>query len=268
MLRLLFSRPKKKEKANTLTNIPRHLAIIMDGNGRWARSRMLPRIEGHRTGAKAVKMVVEESLKVGVQYLTVYAFSSENWGRPKDEVSGLMNLFARYLTEELDLFLKHNVRLRAIGDRDRLSDDVRNFLDAAEEKTKNNTAMQFIIAVSYGGRDELLNATKACAQKCVDGRLKVSDIDENIFRNHLYAPDVPDVDLLIRTSDEYRISNFLLWQLAYSEIVVTPVLWPDFSKEIFHNCLEEFGGRTRRFGLTQEQILAPLDTQEKTVSLT
>ena len=234
--------------------VPRHIAIIMDGNGRWAKRRFLPRIEGHRNGAKSVRAVVEECRRLGVRYLTLFAFSTENWRRPQEEVGGLMGLFVQYLEGELELLLKHDIRLRAMGDLARLPQAVREILERNEQRTKDLTGMELILAVSYGGRDELVQAVKKIGRGIKAGEINPEDITEESFSKALYLPDVPDPDLLIRTSDETRISNFLLWQLAYSEIVVSPVLWPDFSRDEFHRCLNVFAGRNRRFGLTQEQI--------------
>ena len=237
-----------------LARIPQHLAVIMDGNGRWAKQRHLPRVEGHRAGAKTVRMVVEEARRLGVRYLTLFAFSSENWSRPEVEVSALMKLFAQYLESELELLLQNGIRLRAMGDLSRLPAAVREILVRNEERTSSMNAMDLILAVSYGGRDEIVFAARQLARQVAQGTIAADTIDAAAFAEHLYLPDVPDPDLLIRTSDERRISNFLLWQLAYSEIVVTPVLWPDFSPLEFHRCLAEFAGRERRFGLTEEQI--------------
>ena len=234
--------------------VPRHIAIIMDGNGRWAKRRFLPRIEGHRNGAKSVRAVVEECRRLGVRYLTLFAFSTENWRRPQEEVGGLMGLFVQYLEGELELLLKHDIRLRAMGDLARLPQAVREILERNEQRTKDLSGMELILAVSYGGRDELVQAVKKIGRGIKAGEINPEDITEESFSKALYLPDVPDPDLLIRTSDETRISNFLLWQLAYSEIVVSPVLWPDFSRDEFHRCLNVFAGRNRRFGLTQEQI--------------
>lgn len=250
---MMFKSKKGKEQS---VRIPVHLAVIMDGNGRWAKSRMLPRVEGHRMGARTVRMIVEECCRLGIRYLTVYAFSTENWGRPRDEVSTLMKLFEHYLTKELELFVKHNVRLRAIGDRSKLPANIVQALDNAERLTMHNTAMDFVLAVSYGGRDEIIQGIKRFGELVKSGQAEPGEITEASFRRFLFAPDLPDPDLLIRTSDEHRISNFLLWQLAYSEIVVTPVLWPDFSKEELLRCLQEFSERSRRFGLTADQVTA------------
>lgn len=234
--------------------IPKHIAIIMDGNGRWAKKRFLPRVEGHRNGAKSVRSTVEEARRLGVRYLTLFAFSTENWHRPTDEVGGLMQLFVRHLESELDVLLKNGVRLRAMGDVARLPQAVRELLQRNEEKTKHLDGMDLILAVSYGGRDEVVQAMKKIGRAIKAGEVDPESITEDMVSRSLYLPDVPDPELLIRTSDETRISNFLLWQLAYAEIVVTPVLWPDFTTDEFHRCLHVFAGRNRRFGRTQEQI--------------
>ena len=246
--------PVESSPILALKVVPRHIDIIMDGNGRWAKRRFLPLIEGHRNGAKSVRAVVEECRRLGVRYLTLFAFSTENWRRPQEEVGGLMGLFVQYLEGELELLLKHDIRLRAMGDLARLPQAVREILERNEQRTKDLTGMELILAVSYGGRDELVQAVKKIGRGIKAGEINPEDITEESFSKALYLPDVPDPDLLIRTSDETRISNFLLWQLAYSEIVVSPVLWPDFSRDEFHRCLNVFAGRNRRFGLTQEQI--------------
>lgn len=236
------------------TPVPRHIAIIMDGNGRWARARLLPRVEGHRAGAKTVRMVVEECRRIGVRYLTVFAFSTENWGRPKDEVSTLMKLFKKYLDGELETLLKNDIRLRSIGDRKKLPDFVQQALVENEERTKHCTGMDLVLAISYGGREEIVSAAREICTDVQNGKINTADICEDLFKRHLYAPDIPDPDLLIRTSNENRISNFLLWQLAYAEIVVSPLNWPEFSKQELFRCLGEYTRRNRRFGLTEEQI--------------
>jgi undecaprenyl diphosphate synthase len=241
-------------EAQVPSNLPRHVAIIMDGNGRWAKKRFMPRIEGHRNGARSVRMVVEECRRLGIRYLTLFAFSTENWRRPEAEVGGLMHLFVQYLESELKLLLDNDIRLRAMGDRTRLPASVRGLLERTEEKTKDLKGMDLILAVSYGGRDEIIQAVRTIARKAEKGELSPDSISEDNFSQYLYLPDVPDPDLLIRTSEENRISNFLLWQLAYAEIIVSPVMWPDFSLDEFYRCLNVFAGRNRRFGLTQEQI--------------
>ncbi len=245
-------------------NVPRHVAIIMDGNGRWARRRFLPRVEGHRNGAKTVRMVVEESRRLGIRYLTLFAFSTENWRRPEDEVSGLMSLFVHHLEKELDLLLQNGVRLRSMGDTSRLPPSVRDLLRRNEEKTAHLDGMDLILALSYGGRMELIHAAQKVCRAVQNGELSAEQIDERCISEALYLPDVPDPDLLIRSSGEMRISNFMLWQLAYSEIVVSEMLWPDFSRDEYHRCLQSFAGRSRRFGMTGDQVLqsqgaAPLE---------
>lgn len=236
------------------SQLPRHVAIIMDGNGRWAKKRFLPRVEGHRNGAKAVRKIVEESRRLGIRYLTLFAFSTENWHRPGEEVSSLMRLFMQYLKSECTRLSENGIKLRAIGDLTRLSPEVRSSLEECMEKTKNGDKMDLLLAISYGGREEIVSAAIRLAESVKNGELEPFQINNKLFTEHLYAPDVPDPDLLIRTSDENRISNFLLWQLAYSEIVVTSVLWPDFDENEFNNCLKSFANRSRRFGLTEDQI--------------
>lgn len=245
--------PVQRSAQSEFKVLPRHVAIIMDGNGRWAKKRFLPRIEGHRNGAKTVRMVVEECRRLGVRYLTLFAFSTENWRRPEEEVGGLMTLFVQHLEAELDLLLRNGIRLRAMGNMARLPAPVRELLKRNEERTKDLDGMDLILAVSYGGRDELVQAVRKIGNDIQAGRIDPDAISEESISQSLYLPDVPDPDLLIRTSDETRISNFLLWQLAYSEIVVSPQLWPEFSRDEFHRCLHVFAGRNRRFGLTQEQ---------------
>lgn len=247
---------EKRDASPALKTVPRHIAIIMDGNGRWAKKRFMPRVEGHRNGAKTVRMVVEECRKLGVKHLTLFAFSTENWRRPEEEVGGLMRLFVQHLESELELLLKNGIRLRAMGDRSRLPVAVRELLERNEERTKDLTGMDLILAVSYGGRDELVQAFRKLGKAVKAGELDPESVTEELVSRSLYLPDVPDPDLLIRTSDETRISNFLLWQLAYAEIVVSPELWPDFSRDEFYRCLHVFAGRNRRFGLTQEQASA------------
>ena len=234
--------------------MPRHIAIIMDGNGRWAKQRDLPRAEGHRCGAAAVRRVVEESRRLGIKYLTLFAFSTENWRRPKDEVNALMKLFAQYLESEVDLLIKHGIRLKSIGELERLSPDVRESLNICMQKTSDCSEMQLIIAISYGSRQEITQAALRMAADIKSGSLQLQNVNEQIFSHYLYDSELPDPDLLIRTSDEYRISNFMLWQLAYSEILVSPVLWPDFTEAHLQDCIKEFSKRKRRFGMTEEQL--------------
>jgi undecaprenyl diphosphate synthase len=248
-----MKRNSRTDNASALS-VPRHVAIIMDGNGRWARSRHLPRVEGHRAGARTVRMAVEESRRLGIRYLTLFAFSTENWGRPADEVGALMKLFVRYLESELKLLRDNDIRLRAVGELSRLPAPVAASLARTQAETAACASMDLILAVSYGGREEIVNACRKLAERAAAGTIAPGAIDEDSIRSALYAPDVPDPDLLIRTSDENRISNFLLWQLAYTEIVVTPVYWPEFSKDEYLRCLSEYAGRRRRFGLTDEQL--------------
>ena len=234
--------------------VPRHIAVIMDGNGRWARGRGLPRIEGHRAGAKSVRRVVEECRRLGVRYLTLFSFSTENWQRSADEVGGLMKLFKRYLDSELSTLNDNGVRLRAIGDLQRLPGFVRDSLQRTMELTQNNDGMDLILAVSYGAREEIVHAAKEIAARAAEGKLSPQEVDEELFASCLWTSDVPDPDLLIRTSGEMRISNFLLWQLAYSEIVISPLFWPDFDEAALKESIAEYQSRERRFGMTTEQI--------------
>lgn len=226
-----------------------HVAIIMDGNGRWAKKRFLPRSAGHKKGADAVRRTIEGAVELGVTHLTLFGFSSENWKRPLEEVETLMGLLRYYLDTEIKRLHQENVRVRIIGDRSRLADDIIQAIDKAETLTANNTRLTLTIALSYGGRAELLHATRTIAQKVQSGELKPEDISENDIVNSLYAPDLPDPDLLIRTSGEQRISNFLLWQLAYTEFVFQDVLWPDFDKSHLESALGELANRDRRYGM-------------------
>jgi undecaprenyl diphosphate synthase len=230
--------------------IPSHVAIIMDGNGRWAEARGLPRIAGHREGAAAVKLTIESAIKYGVRYLTLFSFSSENWKRPLDEVNGLMGLLRRYLRSEIAELHKNGVRLRVIGERLDLASDIVNLIEDCERQTVNNTTLDLVIALSYGSRKELTNAFKVIAKKSISGDITVDEIDEITISKHLESRDIPDPDLLIRTSGEKRISNFLLWQLAYAELIFVDCLWPDFNEAEFENAIYEFSRRERRFGTT------------------
>jgi undecaprenyl diphosphate synthase len=220
----------------------------MDGNGRWAKQHKLPRLSGHEAGRKSVKTVTMAAMEHGVRYLTLYAFSVENWQRPRDEVQGLMGLLRGVLREELAEMGREGIRLRAIGRRQDLPGAVREELEAAIENTKANTKLDLILALSYGSRVEITEATKAIAREAKAGRLDPETIDEKTITAHLYTHDVPDPDLLIRTSGEMRVSNFMLWQISYAEIHVTPVLWPDFGKKEFAAALADFAKRDRRFG--------------------
>lgn len=228
--------------------VPQHVAIIMDGNGRWAKQHKLPRLSGHEAGRQSVKTVTMAAMEHGVRYLTLYAFSVENWQRPRDEVQGLMGLLRGVLREELAEMGREGIRLRAIGRLQDLPGAVREELDAAVEKTKNHTRLDLILALSYGSRVEIAEAAKGIAREVKAGRLDPERIDEKTIAAHLYTHDVPDPDLLIRTSGEMRVSNFMLWQISYAEIHVTPVLWPDFGRKEFAAALEDFAKRDRRFG--------------------
>jgi undecaprenyl diphosphate synthase len=228
--------------------VPRHVAIIMDGNGRWAQQHKLPRLSGHEAGRKSVKKVVQAAISHGVRYLTLYAFSVENWQRPRDEIQGLMGLLRLVLREELAEMGKEGVRLRAMGRLQDLPEAVREELESAIEKTKANTKLDLILALSYGSRVEITEAAQAIAREVKSGQLEADQITEETISQHLYTRDLPDPDLLIRTSGEMRISNFMLWQISYAEIHVTPVLWPDFGKEEFAAALADYARRERRFG--------------------
>jgi undecaprenyl diphosphate synthase len=228
--------------------LPAHVAIIMDGNGRWAKQRHLPRVEGHRTGAESVKAVVRAAGETGIKYLTLYAFSVENWNRPKEEVDMLMKYLAHYLKTEANELHKHNVRLEIIGQIYRLPEAVQEQLRKTIAATARNNGLTLILALSYGGRTEIVDAVRSIAQKAKQGKIEPAEITEEVISQHLYTRHWPDPDLLIRTSGELRLSNFLLWQTSYAEFVVTPTLWPDFRKAQFLDALEEYARRDRRFG--------------------
>ena len=231
-----------------LAVLPTHVAIIMDGNGRWAKERSLPRVEGHRRGAESVRSVLRTAARLGVKYLTLYAFSVENWKRPQDEVDTLMKYLARYLKSEQREMNDNNVKLQAIGQTSRLPKFVRDQLEATRESLSQNTGTTLTLALSYGGRTELVDAVRGIAEKARDGKIDPAKISEQTISGHLYTSDMPDPDLLIRTSGEMRVSNFLLWQISYAELVVTDRLWPDFGEPEFCAAMEEFAGRNRRFG--------------------
>ncbi len=235
-------------------NIPRHVAIVMDGNGRWAQSRHQPRLYGHKVGADSVREVVETATEIGVEVLTLYAFSTENWKRPEKEVSGLMSILRSYLLSELSRMLKNNIRLTCSGEMDRLPENVREVLQESIAKTTNNTKLTLNLALSYGSRDEILRAARRIAAKCVEGDISVNDIDEEMFSDHLYTRGLVDPDLLVRTSGESRLSNFLLWQASYAEILFTDVMWPDFRRKEFLEAIAEYQRRERRFGKTGSQL--------------
>ncbi len=232
--------------------LPRHVAVIMDGNGRWAAQRHLPRVEGHRAGIESVRDVVETSARIGIQVLTLYAFSVENWKRPVMEVSTLMSLLKRYLRLELNTLLRNNIRFRVIGREDELARDVRAELKAAEGKTADNTGMLFNIALNYGGRAEIVEAAK----RLLSAKVSPDDLDEQRFAGFLYTAGQPDPDLLIRTSGEMRVSNFLLWQIAYAEIWVTDTLWPDFRKRDLLEAIVAYQKRERRYGGITQPVVA------------
>ncbi len=229
-------------------SFPRHVAIIMDGNGRWAEARGLERAKGHRQGAEAVMTAVETAGELGIEYLTLYAFSTENWKRPVAEVTALMGLLEAFIDQKLPELQQRNVRLKTIGRTAGLPAGARNKLLTAIDATRENTAGTLVLALNYGGRAELADAMQAIAAEVKAGRLKPQAIDEKVVARHLYDPELPDPDLLIRTSGEFRLSNFLLWELAYSELYVTDVLWPDFSRAEFLKAVESYGCRERRFG--------------------
>lgn len=231
------------------TEIPRHIAIIMDGNGRWAKDRGLPRVEGHRAGAESVREAVDTCREIGVEYLTLFAFSSENWNRPEKEVDALMKLLEKFLRDKLPELLQQNVRFHTIGRVDMLPENCRKQIDIATERTKDNTGLNLVLALSYGSREEIVDAARGIAEKVLAGELRPEDVDNEVFADHLYTADIPDPDLLIRTSGELRVSNFLLWQISYAEMVISPKYWPDFKNADLHATVEEYSRRHRRFGL-------------------
>jgi undecaprenyl diphosphate synthase len=234
--------------------LPRHVAVIMDGNGRWARKKAMNRVRGHEEGSESVREIVRASREIGISYLTLYAFSEENWKRPAMEVQALMKLLKRFLKSELQEMLDNGIRLQTIGRTHKLPKDVRSVLEDTMAKTSGNRDMVLTLALSYGGRQELLDGVSRIAQKVRSGDLEPGDITEEVFSGHLYTARMPDPDLLIRTSGEQRISNFLLWQIAYSEIYITPTLWPDFRKEEYLSAIADYQNRERRFGATGDQV--------------
>ena len=235
-------------------NLPRHLAIIMDGNGRWAKQQGMLRAFGHENGVKSVRVTVEACAKLGIGYLTLYAFSTENWNRPKLEVDALMSILMNSLKKEIPTMQKNNIKLNAIGNTSLLPDRARKQLLDVIEQTKTNTGMTLTLALSYGSREEIIAAIKLISEKVKNNQLNVADISESLFTSHLYTHDLPDADLVIRTSGEHRISNFLLWQAAYAELYFTDVLWPDFREKDLHDAIINYQKRERRFGKTSEQI--------------
>jgi undecaprenyl diphosphate synthase len=236
------------------TNLPKHLAIIMDGNGRWAKQKGLLRSLGHESGTKSVKKIIEASAALGIEYLTLYAFSTENWNRPKLEVETLMRVLINSLKKELITLQKNNIKLNAIGNLEKLPNSAQKELLDVMNKTKDNTQMTLTLALSYGSREELVNAVKNICSKVKNNIISIDTIDDSIINEHLYTQNLPDVDLLIRTSGEHRISNFLLWQIAYAELYFTDILWPDFKEQDLYEAIISYQKRERRFGKTSEQI--------------
>jgi len=243
-----MSVPAANLSLEAAANLPRHVAVIMDGNGRWAKARHLPRIEGHRRGADSAREIIRSAGELGVKYLTLYAFSAENWNRPKDEVDALMKYLVHYLKSETKELNKNNVRLEVIGQIHRLPDNVQEQLQKSIAALAKNNGLTLIMALSYGSRIEIVEAVRQIAQKVKSGKLDPAVITEKIISDHLWTRNFPDPDLLIRTSGEMRVSNFLLWQISYAELVITPTLWPDFRKPQFVAALEEYARRHRRFG--------------------
>ncbi len=234
-------------------NIPQHVAIILDGNGRWAKSKGMPRNYGHAQGSKNVERICEDAFRMGVKYLTVYAFSTENWSRPKDEVDALMKLLRNYMKTCLKTAAKNDMKIRVIGDISKLDADIRSRIAELEEATKGNGGLNFQIAINYGSRDELVRAVRHLSRDVKEGRLDPDEIDERCIERYLDTHDIPDPDLLIRTSGEQRLSNYLLWQLAYTEFYFTDVPWPDFTKEELVRAIEHYNARDRRFGGVKEE---------------
>ncbi len=236
------------------TNLPKHLAIIMDGNGRWAKKQGLLRAFGHESGTKSVKRIIEASAKLGIEFLTLYAFSTENWNRPKLEVDTLMRVLINSLKKEVTTLQDNNIKLNAIGNLEQLPQSAQKELQDVIHKTKNNTRLTLTLALSYGSREEIVNAVKNISNKVKNNIISIDSIDDSIINEHLYTQNLPDVDLLIRTSGEHRISNFLLWQIAYAELYFTDILWPDFKEEDLYEAIISYQKRERRFGKTSEQI--------------
>ncbi|WP_459946642.1 isoprenyl transferase [Desulfocastanea catecholica] len=238
-----------------LNRLPRHVAIIMDGNGRWAQKRRQPRLFGHKAGAQSVQNIVETCRQIGIEYLTLYAFSSENWRRPEQEVRGLMTILKNYLESELPRMQKNDIRLMSIGDRQKLPETVRQSLEKVIEATSANSKLTLNLALSYGGRDEIVRAVRAISTRCLQGEITPEQISDQMISENLDTCCMPDPDLLIRTGGEARLSNFLLWQVSYAEIYFTETMWPDFRREVLLQALQEFQSRERRFGRTGEQLL-------------
>ena len=233
-------------------NVPQHIAIILDGNGRWAKAKGMPRNYGHAQGSKNVEKICEEAWRMGIKYLTVYAFSTENWSRPENEVAALMKLLRNYMKTCLKTAAKNDMKIRVIGDIEPLDDDIKSRIRELEAATTDNGGLNFTIALNYGSRDELTRAAQKMAKDCAEGKIKAEEIDESVFETYLDTHGIPDPDMMIRTSGEQRLSNYLLWQLAYSEFYFTDVLWPDFTKEELVKAIEEYNHRHRRFGKVEE----------------
>ncbi len=244
-----FKKDTTKEKIQIdMERIPAHIAIIMDGNGRWAKQRKLPRTMGHRAGMKNIKMMVEESSNLGVNYLTLYAFSTENWKRTKEEVGALMDLVVEFINKEFEELHRNNVKLNSIGDISKLPEKSKAAVEDAMYKTRNNTGLTLNIALNYGGRDEIVKGVKEIAKEVLEGKLQIDNIDDKIISDHLYTSGMPDPDIIIRPSGELRLSNYLLWQSAYSEFWFSNINWPDFTKEDLRRAISDFQKRGRRFG--------------------
>ncbi|MED5579685.1 MAG: isoprenyl transferase [Nitrospinota bacterium] len=239
-----------------LSRLPRHVGIIMDGNGRWAKNKSLPRISGHRAGVKAVQSTVEFARKIGISAITLYSFSSENWSRPKKEIDSLMGILSEYLEKELNRMLVQGIRFNCIGQIENLPDFVQKIIMRAIHETADRKSMVLTLALSYSGRMEITNAAKSIAKKVSTGELSVDEIDESTVEEHLYTMDLPELDLLIRTGGDLRLSNYLLWQVAYSELFFTELNWPDFNDSEFRRAILAFQKRVRKFGLTEEQLLS------------
>ena len=233
-------------------NVPQHIAIILDGNGRWAKAKGMPRNYGHAQGSKNVEKICEDAWRMGIKYLTVYAFSTENWSRPENEVAALMKLLRNYMKTCLKTAAKNDMKIRVIGDIEPLDDDIKSRIRELEAATTDNGGLNFTIALNYGSRDELTRAAQKMAKDCAEGKIKAEEIDESVFETYLDTHGIPDPDMMIRTSGEQRLSNYLLWQLAYSEFYFTDVPWPDFTKEELVKAIEEYNHRHRRFGKVEE----------------
>ena len=243
----------RMREENWFMKVPQHVAIILDGNGRWAKSKGMPRNYGHAQGSKNVERICEEAYRMGIKYLTVYAFSTENWNRPQDEVDALMKLLRNYMKTCLKTAAQNDMKIRVIGDLGRLDDDIRGRIAELIEATKDNKGLNFQIAINYGSRDEMVRAARRLAEDCASGKIGPEEIDETLFERYLDTHGIPDPDLLIRTSGEQRLSNYLLWQLAYTEFYFTDVLWPDFTKEELVKAVAQYNARDRRYGGVKEE---------------